>query len=123
MLDPVSGYLEIAKKLIEKKQIAYTYNFGPEDDSKLSVEDMAKTVCEILGRGARYVVRPDLKQPSESNLLWLSSERAHQDLAWRGKLNAHDAIRWTIEWERNALDTDALIAVDLQINKFFEERL
>jgi CDP-glucose 4,6-dehydratase len=120
VLDPISGYLKIGQRLMSKKVIATAYNFGPGDESKLNVESMAKIACSIWGGGSGYVVNSDPNQPSESVLLWLSSERAHHDLGWKNELDASTAIKWTIDWERESRKTDALTAIDSQINEYFE---
>jgi nucleoside-diphosphate-sugar epimerase len=69
---------------------------------------------------AGYVIESDPNQPPESVLLWLSSERAQHDLGWKNKLDATEAIRWTIDWERASLETNAKTAIDSQIKEYFE---
>jgi CDP-glucose 4,6-dehydratase len=120
VLDPISGYLQIGQRMMSQETIATAYNFGPGDDSRLSVESMAKIACSMWEGSAGYVIKSDANQPSESVLLWLSSERAQQDLGWKNKLDATEAIRWTIDWERESRETDAATALDFQIKEFFE---
>jgi CDP-glucose 4,6-dehydratase len=120
VLDPISGYLKIGQLLISKEKIATAYNFGPTDESKLSVESMAKIACSIWEGGSGYVIKSESNQPHESALLWLSSERANRDLGWNNQLDAFAAIRWTINWERKSRETDAQTAIDWQINDYFE---
>jgi CDP-glucose 4,6-dehydratase len=120
VLDPINGYLTIGKQLISKKYVGPAYNFGPADESKLNVEEMAKMACSMWVGSAGYVVRSDPQQPPESVLLWLSSERAYNDLGWVNKLDAKSAIQWTIDWERKSNETDAKTAIDIQIKQFFE---
>jgi hypothetical protein len=52
-------------------------------------------------------------------LLWLSSNLAIQELGWRNRFEAKEAIRWTIEWERESMNSTPLQALDRQINAFF----
>jgi CDP-glucose 4,6-dehydratase len=120
VLDPISGYLQIGQRLMSLKSVATAYNFGPGDDSKLNVEGMAKLACSMWEGNAGYLIKSDAKQPSESVLLWLSSERAQHDLGWKNKLNATAAIKWTIDWERESHETDAKTAIDFQIKEYFE---
>jgi CDP-glucose 4,6-dehydratase len=119
VLDPISGYLKIGKLLSENKTLAHAYNFGPEDDSKLSVEEMAKIACSMWEGNAGYIINSDSVYPKESKLLWLVSKKAHIDLGWKNKLSANEAIQWTIKWEKQSYETDPKIAIDLQIKKFF----
>ena len=120
VLDPISGYLKFGEQLISGKSVATAYNFGPGDDSRLNVESIAKAACSMWEGNADYVIKSDPHQPSESVLLWLSSERAQHDLGWKNKLDATAAIRWTVDWERESRETDAKTAIDLQIKKYFE---
>jgi CDP-glucose 4,6-dehydratase len=120
VLDPLSGYLRIGQQLIAKNTIANSYNFGPGDDSKLKVEEIANLACSMWEGSAGYVVNFDTRQPPESVLLWLSSERAHHDLGWKNRLDASKAISWTINWERESQLTNVKTATDSQIVKYFE---
>jgi CDP-glucose 4,6-dehydratase len=120
VLDPINGYLEIGKKLLCKELIAPEYNFGPGDDSKLNVEEMARLACQIWGGDSSYVIQSEPTQPPESKLLWLSSVRAFQDLGWKNRLNAREAIEWTLGWEKLSINVGALAALDKQITDFFD---
>jgi CDP-glucose 4,6-dehydratase len=81
---------------------------------------MVKAACSMWKGNAGYVIKSDPNQPPESVLLWLSSERAQHDLGWKNKLDATEAIRWTIDWEQESRETDAKTAIDFQIKEFFE---
>ena len=121
VLDPISGYLKIAQKLISKKYVAPAYNFGPTDNSKMNVESMVKAACSMWEGNAGYVIEFNAHKAPESKLLWLSSERANLELDWKNKLDAILAIRWTIDWEQESHKSDAKKAIDFQIKEFFEE--
>jgi CDP-glucose 4,6-dehydratase len=120
VLDPINGYLRIGQQLISKKHLALAYNFGPADESKQTVESMARMACAMWEGNLGYVTQSDSGQPHESVLLWLSSELAHRDLGWKNQLDARTAIRWTINWERESREIDAKSALDSQINEFFQ---
>jgi CDP-glucose 4,6-dehydratase len=120
VLDPINGYLKIGQQLINKKSLAPAYNFGPTDDSRLNVEEMAKVACSMWEGNAGYIIERDQKQAHESKLLWLSSELALRDLGWKNSLSAASSIRWTINWETESNKTDVKAALDLQIKEFFE---
>jgi len=122
VLDPISGYLCIGQHLVSRKNVATAYNFGPDDDSRLNVESMAKIACSLWEGNSGYAIKSDKNQPPEAVLLWLSSERAHHDLGWKNKLNATAAIKWTLNWERESRETDAKAATDSQIREYFEGR-
>ena len=123
VLDTLNGYLLVGKNLINNIKLASEYNFGPSSFSKLTVEEIVITACELLEGSPGYVIKSDAGQQRESSLLWLSSERAIRDLGWAGKLNVHDAIKWTFEWELLAKKSDTISALDFQIHRFFSEKL
>jgi CDP-glucose 4,6-dehydratase len=120
VLDPISGYLKIGQKLASRETIGFAYNFGPGEDSKLNVESVAKVACSMWEGNAGYRVATSPHQPSESVLLWLSSDRAHKELGWKNKLDAAEAIKWTIDWERKSREIDVKSVTDFQIREYFE---
>ncbi len=120
VLDPISGYLKIGQKLASMETIGSAYNFGPGADSKLNVESLTKLACSMWEGNPGYRVATTTHQPSESVLLWLSSDRAHKELGWKNKLDAADAIKWTIEWERKSREIDVKSVTDFQIREYFK---
>ena len=119
VLDPLNGYLVIGRNLMNQTPIGSAYNFGPGDDSKLTVEDMTIAACSLWEGSPGYVTKSEDSEPTESKLLWLSSEKAIHDLEWTSKLSAYEAIRWTIEWEQLANKRTPVMALDYQIHRFF----
>ena len=53
MLEPLSGYLLLAKNLVENGvQYADAWNFGPEDDDAKNVQYIIERICKLWGHGA-----------------------------------------------------------------------
>ena len=119
VLDPISGYLVIGKFYSQGKKIAHSYNFGPGEESKLSVHDVAKIVTSDWGGLASLQLQIDNNTPPESKLLWLSSSAAFKDLGWKNKLNARDAIKWTVDMEKLLIANNPIDILDKQIIDFF----
>jgi GNAT superfamily N-acetyltransferase len=61
------------------------------------------------------------KFPPESKLLWLNSKLAKRDLGWSNSLDAKEAVRWVMEWEKLSISQSHLQALDNQILNFFED--
>lgn len=120
VIDPLFGYLLIATKLIKGDSISEAYNFGPGDRSKLSVADIVNIACQIWPKNKGWQHVPSVENMPEANLLWLSSVRSETELGWRNKLDAIEAIRWTVDWELMAREKDATFALDAQIHKYME---
>ena len=52
MLEPLSGYLLLAKQLyLKPKKISGSYNFGPEVKSNKTVQEIAESTIKIFGKG------------------------------------------------------------------------
>ena len=97
VLEPLSGYLLLGEKLLtEGKKYADGFNFGPDEESVLTVAEVAKKLTELYGRG-RVVVGE--KSPlHEAGLLMLNIEKAKKVLGWTPSYSAHQALEKTVEW-------------------------
>jgi CDP-glucose 4,6-dehydratase len=120
VLDPLFGYLAIASKILKNEKLSSAYNFGPSENSKLTVGQMSDLACQFWPNNPGWYHRPIEDSLHESTLLWLSSERAREELAWENLLDAKDSIKWSIEWELQAAKTSPLEALDQQITKYQE---
>jgi CDP-glucose 4,6-dehydratase len=119
VLDPLNGYLILGISLILKKDLSNSYNFGPGKSSKLTVMQIAEYAARFWGNKATIVVDSGEKFPPESKLLWLNSKLAKRDLGWSNSLDAKEAVRWVIEWEKLSITQSHLQALDKQILRFF----
>jgi CDP-glucose 4,6-dehydratase len=119
VLDPLNGYLTVGTFLMSNKKISPAYNFGPGEESKLNVQQMAELACEQWPGSQGIQVKEEPNALPESGLLWLSSNLANQELGWRNRFEAKEAIRWTIEWERESMNSTPVQELDNQILAFF----
>lgn len=119
VLDPLNGYLTVGAKLMANMKTSPAYNFGPGDGSKLTVQEMAEYACSQWDGSEGISIQTNLNSLPESGLLWLSSELATKELGWRNRFEAKEAIRWTIDWERESMKSSPLQALDSQINTFY----
>ena len=105
VLEPLSGYLLLGQKLLEEgKKYADGFNFGPHEDSVLTVADVSKLVCEFYGKGKVFVGE---KSPlHEAGLLMLNVEKAKKVLGWEPTLTAEEAIKNTVEWYKHFYNKD-----------------
>jgi CDP-glucose 4,6-dehydratase len=100
VLEPLSGYLLLAQKLLEGNiQSASGWNFGPSDEGSVSVEEVVTTLRnhwpEIkynLGTG---------QVPHEANLLKLDCSKAHLQLGWEPVWDNQTMFLHTSLWYRN----------------------
>ena len=100
VLDPLGGYLRLGAALRYDQRTRSAFNFGPENDSHRSVEQL---VTEILQHWQGEW--KDASQPGavhEAHLLHLAIEKAHDLLGWRPVWNFARGIRETVDWYRRA---------------------
>ena len=118
VLEPLSGYLLLGQKLLEDGQkYAQGFNFGPNEESVLTVADVAQRVVNFYGKGEVIVSKKD--DLHEANLLMLNIEKAKNILGWQPTYNADEAIKETVEWYRKYYQGEKMLEYSLnQINNY-----
>lgn len=121
VLEPLTGYLTLAKNLFENGvDYSGAWNFGPADSDVISVETVMKSICELWGSEATYEIKPVTLH--ESNNLKLDCSKANSLLAWFPKWNAQKAISSIVEWNKLRLSgADVRIITEQQINEYLEK--
>ena len=105
VLEPLSGYLLLGQKLLEEgKKYADGFNFGPNEESVLTVAEVSKMVTEFYGKGKVFIGEPSPLH--EAGLLMLNIEKAKEVLSWSPTLTANEAIRNTVEWYKHFYAND-----------------
>jgi CDP-glucose 4,6-dehydratase len=97
VLEPLFGYLILGSKLATSNKFAQAYNFGPYADDALPVSKMVDLAINSWTHGS-YEVLKTANQPHEAGLLKLDISKAINELGWRPKLNADNAVKYTLEW-------------------------
>lgn len=121
VLEPLSGYLLLARKLHEEGQrYAEGWNFGPEDDDARPVEWVVQRLCAEWGEGARYIIDGG-DHPHEAHYLKLDISKARGKLDWKPRWALADALGHTVAWTRSFRQGDDLRSVcQRQIEKYGE---
>lgn len=118
VLEPIAGYLSLGAMLHDNPgKYSQAYNFGPQPDDHLSVEEFVVKAIASWGVGAWEDVS-NTDQPHEAGILKLDISKATNDLNWRPKLNASSSIEWTLNWYKQPLDKQAAYTLD-QIKEYF----
>lgn len=102
VLEPLSGYLLLGMLLDENPSaFSQAYNFGPLPQDHLAVKEVVETAIKIWGSG-QWNDCSSSAHVHEAGLLQLSIEKAQNELNWHPKLNAKEAIKWTINWYKQS---------------------
>lgn len=100
VLEPLVGYLLLGGLLNDEPQkFSKAFNFGPLPNDHLTVKELVEIAIKTWSNGEWKDIS-DASAPHEAGLLKLSIERAQKELNWQPKLNAQQAIEWTVNWYR-----------------------
>lgn len=99
VLEPLSGYISLAEKLLSAKdgQYASSFNFGPSAANDADVLTVAQTVAGLWGNSARVEVVSG-PHPPEAVMLRLDVARANTLLRWSARWDLTQTLGRTVEW-------------------------
>ncbi|MBZ4036532.1 CDP-glucose 4,6-dehydratase [Flavobacterium sp. 17A] len=98
VLEPVIGYLTLGVHLSQFPLLYnQAYNFGPHLSDALPVNEMLQLAIDSWGKG-EYIVEQLPGQPHEAGLLKLDISKAINELQWKPKRNASQAVSMTMNW-------------------------
>lgn len=119
VLEPLFGYLMLAERLWSDSSFAQEWNFGPDDQSAVSVSEVADRVVKLWGGAAGWVRTTEESPPKETLMLQLNSDKARTRLGWRPHLSLETALAQTIEWYmREATQSDMATVSLAQIAEY-----
>ena len=99
VLDPLSGYLLLAKRLFEDpKHFWGSWNFGPAESEQIEVIELVNKFVKAWGSDQIETPSPESNAPHEAHLLKLCIDKAINDLHWKPTLDSKTSIDWTAEW-------------------------
>ena len=119
VLDPLYGYLLLGSKLLESKEYAQAWNFGPPEENYINVEELVQKTIKYWGSGEYEIVpNPEI---SESQFLRLNCEKSNNLLGWKPKYNIDKTLEKTISWYKNFYDKKDMYEFSLnQIKEYME---
>jgi CDP-glucose 4,6-dehydratase len=96
VLEPLSGYLLLAQKLVEQgKRYARAWNFGPDMQAMQPVRCLVETAKRYYP-GFEWVTQPHPQH--EAQLLTLDCSQAQQELDWLPVWTLESALEKTLAW-------------------------
>jgi CDP-glucose 4,6-dehydratase len=124
VLEPLSGYLAMAKALVETPTTApRAVNFGPDPASFCRVHEVVDAFSARFD-GKPGWVRDGAVHPAEARALTLSSNLAERSLEWWPILCMEESLSWTADWYRaHAMGENMLTASRAQIARYQERSL
>lgn len=122
VLEPLAGYLMLAKGLYEgRADLSGAWNFGPNNESFVTVRRLIDEAIGILGKGS-HEVYPDTSGKHEMNNLKLDINKADALLGWKPQLSFKQNLELTFDWYKNYYEKseDVIAFTNSQIKHFFK---
>jgi CDP-glucose 4,6-dehydratase len=118
VLEPLSGYLALAERLLEDAEVADGWNFGPAESDAREVGWIVARMSELWGPGAEWSIDAG-PHPHEATYLKLDCSKARAELGWRPRLDLATALEWTLAWYRTwQAHGDLASITDAQIEQY-----
>ncbi len=119
VLDPLFGYLILAKKNFESTKFSEGWNFGPGINSNLTTK---KIVEKFLRKWKKIkVIEKNLYSKNhEAQSLMVDSTKSKLRLNWESKIFIDEALDLTIQWYRSYYENKNVIT-DKQIEYFMSK--
>lgn len=99
VLEPLAGYLLLAATLATGNHVSGAWNFSPNPESHVTVEELVQKILAMFGKGA-YEVASD-EDGREAKILILDSMKSQALLGWRPVLSFDETVRFTVEGYNN----------------------
>lgn len=100
VLEPLSGYLLLARKLHEDgRAFAGGWNFGPDESDVKPVSWVVGRFCRLWGDGA-FVAPEGERHPHEARSLKLDCSKAKAELGWRPRWGIDEALERVVDWTK-----------------------
>jgi CDP-glucose 4,6-dehydratase len=119
VIEAINSYLILGLNLDNNpKKHSTSYNFGPDKEDILSVEELVKEAIRAWGSGGYKITGK--KDFHEAPFLMLDNIKSKKELNIFPKWNAKQAISVTINWYKKSLksDTNLLLMCIDEIKKF-----
>jgi CDP-glucose 4,6-dehydratase len=118
VLEPLYGYMLLAQKMWNNPtEYCEGWNFGPDQDSVLTVWDVASLIVKTFGKGELKDVSAS-DAPHEACLLTLDITKAKTRLGWKPMLNAGECAELTADWYKRYRSEDCYNLCVEEIEKY-----
>lgn len=122
ILDPLQGYLSIAKSTFVDHKLAGAYNLAPSDDLNLSVEQFINFSQEVYKNShVEFEINNEFKY--ESEWLALDSSKARTNLGVYTQVSQIQAIQKTFNWYKKFYQGSSAYELCMQEIQEYERNL
>jgi len=124
VLEPINGYLALGVKLYNNPEAFNgSWNFGPSTSQIRTVEEVANSIVQHIGKGSVEIDVSDQNQ-HEANLLQLNCDKARQLLDWSPMWGVDKTLAMTAEWYKVFMDGGGIEAITkAQLQDYYQGEL
>ena len=101
VLEPVVAYLVIAMRQYRNRQLAGSYNIGPDENDCITTGELVTLFCDkwkkIAGEDVKWVSQYD-GGPHEASFLKLDCSKIKNTFGWKSKWNIEQTMEKLVEW-------------------------
>jgi CDP-glucose 4,6-dehydratase len=98
VLEPLSGYLVLAERLVSGAEPPAAVNFGPRDEDARPVGWIVDRLAELWPGGIDRQPGDEAAPPPEANVLKLDSSLAASELGWTPAWDLDAGLRAVVDW-------------------------
>lgn len=118
VLEPLSGYLQLGWKLLNKEDFIGPWNFGPNEDDFITVIELAN-LFKSLWSDVKFRQKNTKVSFYESNFLKLDCSKARTKLKWKNVWSSLKSIEYTVKWYKNYYKSGIINTKD-DLNNYIE---
>lgn len=120
VLEPLSGYLLLGQKLLEgKKEYSGAWNFGPKENSIITVKDLTSKIKQYWD-DISIVQQTSQNNAHEASLLLINSSKANNKLSWNNVWNTKKTIKYTTNWYKEFY-TNQKVSTEKDLTKYIND--
>ncbi|MCP3384584.1 CDP-glucose 4,6-dehydratase [Bradyrhizobium sp. CCGUVB4N] len=124
VLEPLSGYLNLAQKLFEAgPAFAEGWNFGPSETDARPVQWIVEHLTQMWGDGAGWQLDQQDNPLHEAHYLKLDCSKARSELGWKPIWSLEQALSRIADWHKVALQGGSAYAKTLAQVRDYQEEL
>ena len=124
VLEPISGYLSLGVNLYHNPSaFTGTWNFGPPTSQVKTVDEVAKMLIKLIGKGSIEIDKSN-NYNYEANMLQLNCDKAIQLLDWRPRWDINKTLEATVQWYKVFLNEGDIESITKsQLYEYFKDEL
>lgn len=101
VIEPIYGYLILIQNLDRSQKFAKPWNFGPNPENTINVEEVCKKLARYWQNDAKFEFSGHKQAWREAKVLALDVSETSKELQFESVLGPDDTFQWTVDWYRS----------------------